>query len=65
MKFDFMPDSYFVPGTLLHIKDVAFLLHPARPALQIGLYKGVIAGKRCLKGLVRNLLKKGFFRSLI
>ena len=44
--------SYFVPGSdvmkfgnLLHIKDAAFLLHSARPALQTGLYKGVIAGK--------------------
>ena len=32
-------------GNLLHIKDETFLLHSAGPALQTGLYKGVIAGK--------------------
>ena len=56
MKFDFMPDSYFVPGTLLHIKDVAFLLHPGRPALQTGLYKGVIAGKKIFPLDLANVL---------
>ena len=39
-------DFYFVTSTLLHFKDAAFLLHPARSVLQTGLYKsGILPGK--------------------
>ena len=42
-----LPDSYFVPGPLLHIRD-------ARSFIQTGLYKGVIAGKRPVLHQVRT-----------